>query len=187
MVVRSASLQRQSTEASRPFVPLGEYRTRAADFDYVEEEWFAGGEDQAGRSYLTQVFIRRPRDPARFSGTVIVESLHVHGIAPIFMYSSPYILRSGHGWACVASQKSALNTHLKRVAGGRYDALDIGNDPAPAGAPTDLVTPPFRGHSAADRAAWWDELERYNAASPTILAQVGAALRGPGGRLRYGP
>lgn len=180
MVVKTASLVRQESE-SAGFVPVGEYRTRAAEYDYVEEEWFARGEDQAGRSYVTQVFVRRPRDPARFSGTIIVESLHVHGIAPIYMYCSPYILRSGHGWACVASQKYALDTHVKGKAAQRYAELHIAADPAPTGTPIDLATPPFRGFGAEARGAWWAELERYNAASPTILAQVGAALRGPGG------
>jgi hypothetical protein len=181
MVVRTASLVRTSAGPLPVFKPLGEYRTRASDFDYVEEEWIAIGEDQAGRPYETQVFVRRPRDAARFSGLVIVESLHVHGIAPIYMYSSPYILRSGHGWACVASQKIALESHVKKANPERYATLKIGADPAPAGAPADLVTPPFRGYGSEARAAWWAELARYNAASPTILAQVGAAFRSNSG------
>jgi hypothetical protein len=38
----------------------------------VEEEWFAAGEVE-GHPYLTTVYVRRPRDPNRFSGTVMVE------------------------------------------------------------------------------------------------------------------
>lgn len=182
MAVKLASLLRQPPGDARRFVPAGEYRTRAADLDYVEEEWFAAGEDQAGRSYATQVFVRRPRNADRFSGTIIVESLHVHGIAPIYMYTSPYILRSGHGWACVASQKVALDAHVKSASPERYAELQIAADPASGGTAADLATPPFRSGSGAEaRGAWWSEMARYNAASPTILAQVGAALRGPGG------
>lgn len=180
MGLTSANLERQLSDGSPTFIPAGEYRTRAADLDYVEEEWFATGEDDAGRPYTTQVFIRRPRDRQRFSGVVIVEPLHVHRIAPIYMYSSPYILRSGHGWACVASQKTALDTHVKPMDPQRYAALHIETDPPPPGAPTDLATSSFRWTNVEARASWWAELACFNQASSAILAQVGAALRTSG-------
>jgi hypothetical protein len=171
--------------AEPPFIPFAEYLARAADFDYIVEEWFATGMDEHGRSYKTQVVIRRPRDPARFSGTVIVESLHIHRIAPLYMYCTPYILRSGHAWACVVSQKTALDVHVKPTAPDHYASLHIGANPAPPppGAPADLVTPPFKDNDKQLRLAWLNELARFNDASPTILAQVGAALRQPTGPL----
>jgi hypothetical protein len=182
MALRHARFEKPSSlEQKPPFVPAGEYRSRAADFDYVEEEWFASGADDKARSYKTQIVVRRPRNTARFSGTILVEPLHVHGVAPIYMYSSPYILRSGHGWVCVASQKIALDTHVKPAAPEHYASLQIDTDPAPTDAPKDLVTPPFRGAGDRVRGAWWAELKRYNASSSTILAQVGAALRSPMG------
>ena len=57
--------------------------------------------------------VRRPRDAARFSGTVIAEPLHVHGIAPIWIYTAPYILRSGHAWVEITAQKTTLDMHVK--------------------------------------------------------------------------
>lgn len=181
MAVRTAELQLQPAAGAAPFTPAGEYRTRAVDDGYLEEEWFAAGEDDAGRPYRTQVFVRRPRDPARFSGVVIVEPLHIHRIAPIYMYSSPYILRSGHGWACVAAQKTALDAHVKPSAPDRYAGLHIDADPPAPGAPRDMVNPPFVGVDLAARRAWWAEFGRVNRATSTILAQVGAALRTPAG------
>jgi hypothetical protein len=108
------------------FVPAGEDRTRVLEMSYVEEEWLASGVDDQGLPYTTQALIRRPRDPARFSGTVIVEPLQGAGIAPIYRYCSPYILRSGHGWACVASQKTALEEQVKGLNANRYGGLHIG-------------------------------------------------------------
>lgn len=182
MLITPATLE-QPGPGEPPFIPLAEYLARAADYDYIVEEWFASGQDEHGRPYKTQITIRRPRDPTRFSGTIIVEPLHVHRIAPLYMYCAPYILRSGHGWACVVSQKTALDVHVKPTASAHYASLNIEANPAPApaGAPTDLVTPPFKENDDERRFAWWDELARYNDASPIILAQAGAALRGPTG------
>lgn len=180
MTVIPATLEPPPPDDSPPFIPAGEYRTRAADFGYVEQEWFATGRDDAGRPYTTQVFVRRPRDPARFSGTVIVEPLHIHRIAPIYMYCSPYLLRSGHGWACVVSQKAALDVHVKPSDAKRYAPLHIETDASP-GTLTAVTNPPFRGVDVAARKAWWAEFARLNQSCSAILAQVGAALRSPAG------
>jgi hypothetical protein len=73
MTMTPATLRRpDAREGSVPFVPTGFFRGDVADFDYVEEEWFAAGEVE-GHPYLTTVYVRRPRDPNRFSGTVMVE------------------------------------------------------------------------------------------------------------------
>lgn len=181
MAVRTAELEHQPAASEPLFTPAGEYRSRAVDHDYVEEEWFASGEDAAGRRYTTQVFVRRPRDPAKFSGVVVVEPLHIHRIAPIYMYSSPYMLRSGHAWACVAAQKTALDTHVKPTAPERYARLNIESEGAAPGAAIDPTAPPFVGVDCATRAAWWGEFNRLNQATSTILAQVGAALRASSG------
>jgi hypothetical protein len=181
MTVTPATLVASPSDGPPPFVPAGEVLTRATTAGYVEEEWFASGHDDAGRPYTTQLVVRRPADPERFSGTVIVESLHAHRIAPIYMYSSPYILREGHGWACVVSQKVALEAHVIPTDPERYASLHIGADPRPAGAPDDITLPPTWNDDADLRARWWAELARANQASSAILAQVGAALRGSGG------
>ena len=109
MTVTPAALSRpQSGEGSAPFVPTGGFRGRLADFDYVEEEWFASGEVD-GHPYVTTVFVRRPRDPNRFSGTVMVEPLHAMSAAPVWLYMSDYLMRAGHGWAASARRRRALD------------------------------------------------------------------------------
>jgi hypothetical protein len=170
----TASLSRPPSDASAPFVPPGSYRGSLEDADYVEEEWFATGEE-GGRPYATAVLVRRPRDPARFSGTVIVEPLHVMSATPIWLYTSTYILRSGHGWASIASQKTALDMHVKGFDQERYATLGIAADPPPPGTPEiDPFNPPIG--QPEKQAAFFAELQRQNRASNAVLAQVGAAV-----------
>jgi hypothetical protein len=150
-----------------PFVPAGEARTLPVDYDYVEEEWFASGTDDLGQPYTTQVIVRRPRDKARFSGVLLVEPLHAARVASMYMYVSRYIMRSGHAWACIASQKMPLDQHLKPSDPAYYASLQIGGNPAPAPANENR----------------FDTLRRVNQASSAILGQVGAALRSGSGPL----
>lgn len=170
--VTAATLERsQGTGAS--FVPLGEFRPLAAG--YVEEEWFASGTDDNGQAYKTHIVVRRPSDPARFSGVVLVEPLHASAAAPVHSYSSPYITRAGHGYACVASQKGPLDARLKPANAERYASLHIEtSEPAPDPAAPPPTTP-------EEQEARREAMGRFNQASNAILAQTGAALRAPGG------
>ncbi|HXY92170.1 MAG TPA: alpha/beta hydrolase domain-containing protein [Acidimicrobiia bacterium] len=176
MTVQPAALNRPAApEGSEPFVPSGAYRGDPAEFDYVEEEWFATGEAD-GHPYTTSVFVRRPRDPARFSGTVIVEPVHAASAAPIWIYTSLYVMRAGHGWAAVCSQKSALEAFVKPSDAGRYASLDIWSD-----APPPETTGPAAAALPRDPAAMQARMEhmrRLNVLSTPILAQVGAGLAG---------
>lgn len=178
MTVKPATLERPEDAAAKPpFLPAGEYQTKAADFDYIEEEWFASGIDDAGRPYKTQIVVRLPRDPAKFSGTMLVEPLHVGRVAPIYMYSSPYMLRSGHGWACVASQKAALDVQVKPTAKEHYAGLHIET----SSSQPPRVAPPGLNAGKEALGAFWDELARFNEASSAILAQAGAAIKAKAG------
>jgi len=120
--------------------------------------------------------VRRPRDLARCSGTVIVEPVHAASAAPIWLYTSMYQMRAGHAWAAVCSQKSALDQFVKPMNTERYDSLDIWSDAPSLGAagPDQLRVP-------RDPAAFRERMEqmrRVNTLSTPILAQVGAALTG---------
>ena len=142
-------------DASVVFVPGGGSRGTPDEYGYIEEEWIAAGEVD-GHPYTTAVFVRRPSDPSQFSGTLVVEPLHATGAAPIWIYTSTYQMRTGHAWACVHSQKSALDAHVKSSNPERYASLEIWSDATP------------------------DDRQQINAASTPILAQVGAALRTTG-------
>lgn len=174
MTVKPAALRRSPDDGNAVFVPYASDVPRFEDFDYVQEEWIATGEAD-GDAYATTVLVRRPRDVARFSGTVIAETLHVHGITPIWLYTGPYILRSGHAWVEITAQKTTLDMHVKPSAPERYGSLDI---PGPDSADFD---PTLRLDDPEHSTRFFSELQRRNLAASTILAQVGAALRGAGG------
>ena len=143
-------------------------------YDYIHEEWVAEGVVQ-GETYRTTLVVHRPRDAARFSGTIVVESLHVHGIAPIWLYTGEYIVRSGHAWVCATVQKTTLDMHVKGSNPERYADMHI------AGPDSADFDPTLQLGSAERMESFWSELERRNSAASPILAQVGEALRSPDG------
>ena len=134
MPVKLATLRRSTDDRSVPFTPSGGSRRSPDEFGYVEEEWFANG-DVDGHPYATSVFVRRPPDKSRFSGVVVVEPLHAMSAAPIWIYTSAYMMRSGHGWAAVCSQKSALDAWVKPFDADRYASLEIWSDAPPVETP----------------------------------------------------
>ncbi|HLN16769.1 MAG TPA: alpha/beta hydrolase domain-containing protein [Acidimicrobiales bacterium] len=160
------------------FVPTGQFRGDVGQFDYVEEEWFATGEAD-GHQYATAMTVRRPRDRERFSGLVIVEPVHAASAAPIWIYTSSYQLRSGHGWAAVCSQKSVLDTFVKPANPDRYAALEIWSD-APS-LEAEGLNPISVPREPAAFQARMEHMRKINVLSTPILAQVGAALAGPAG------
>jgi hypothetical protein len=90
---------------------------------YVEEEWFISGE-AAGVPYATVLQVRKPADPGKFSGVVLFETMHAAGATPMWG-NARGLLHRGHGYAMVASQKYALDTHVKASNPERYAALGI--------------------------------------------------------------
>ena len=174
MPVLPATLTRPEAVAppSR-FVPTGQYRGSLDEFGYLEEEWFASGVVD-GRRYATALTVRRPRDPGRFSGTVVVEPVHAATAAPVWIYTSLSQMRAGHGWAAVCSQKSVLDGFVRPTNPDRYDALSVWSDAPP------LETTGVEGlRLPRDPAGMRERMERMravNVLSTPILAQVGAAL-----------
>ncbi|MEV0642391.1 alpha/beta hydrolase domain-containing protein [Streptomyces sp. NPDC050619] len=168
--VTPAVLRRSPADGSATFAPYGSHVPPLDAYDYVEEEWIAAGEAD-GHPYATTLCVRRPRDAARFSGTVIAEPLHVHGIAPVWLYTAPYIMRSGHAWVEITAQKTTLDMHVKPSNPERYEDLRI------AGPDTADFDPNLNLGNPELMRVFWSELERRNGATSTILAQVGAALR----------
>jgi hypothetical protein len=174
MTVAPATLHRPpAVDPPARFVPTGAFRGTLEEFDYVEEEWFARGEVD-GHAYATALTVRRPRDAAHFSGTVIVEPVHAASAAPIWIYTSLYQMRAGHAWAAICSQKSALDAFVKPLNGERYASLGIWSD-----ASADESTGVGSLQLPRDPAAMQERMERMrrvNVLSSRILAQVGAAL-----------
>jgi len=172
--------------AAERFVPTGTFQGTLEEFDYVEEEWFARGEAD-GHPYATSLTVRRPRDPSRFSGIVIVEPVHAASAAPIWIYTSRYQMRSGHGWVAACSQKSVLDGFVKPANPERYADLEIWS--AASLAESSGIESLRLPSDPAGIQARLDQMRRINVLSTPILAQVGAALAtgaGPFGALAVG-
>ena len=102
-------------------------------YGYVEEEYFVSGTVD-GKPYSTALLVRKPQDPARFSGLVAVETIHAAGAIPLWG-SREVWLAGNHGWVAVASQRTALESHVKQFNPERYATLEVPEAAAAAGAP----------------------------------------------------
>jgi Alpha/beta hydrolase domain len=97
-----------------------------APFGYAEQEFLISGTAQAfvnsgplgndgvwnvspgaTAPYVTRILVRKPVDPARFNGTVVVEWLNVTGgidTSPDWDYEHVELLREGYAWVGVTAQ-----------------------------------------------------------------------------------
>jgi hypothetical protein len=90
--------------------------------------------------YASRVVVRRPSDPKKFNGTVIVEWLNVTGgldAAPDWTYLAPEIIRSGFTWVGVSAQRVGIegggislgiDRVLKSFDPARYSSLSHPGD-----------------------------------------------------------
>lgn len=104
--------------------PLSAQPLGLAAYGYMQQELFASGTAHAfhatsaptdGRwtivpttsaTYRTRVLVRRPRDPSRFSGTVVVEWLNESAgeSSPDWDYLNPELMRAGDAYVGVTAQ-----------------------------------------------------------------------------------
>jgi hypothetical protein len=109
---------------------------------YVEHEYFLTGFATAYRAvgalgtdghwtatpstsayYRTRLLVRRPSDPAKFNGTVVVEWYNVSAgsdISPTYNQANAELLRDGYAWVGVSAQKVGVDA-LK--GSSRYSSL----------------------------------------------------------------
>ena len=154
--------------ASHNVVPID-----LAKSGYVEEEfiisgnanvydWAADGKlsvKAANAPYATRILVRRPSDPARFSGTAIVELPNTARRADWTMmwgYTEEQIMERGDAWVAVTMPGALAG--VKKFNPARYADLSFANPGAcPAGA---------NGAAEMEDGLKWD-----------ALSQVGAALK----------
>jgi hypothetical protein len=112
---------------------------------YIEEEFFVRGTATAyntpsmadgvatstGHPYLTRILVRRPVEPNRFNGVVMVEWDNVtsgYGLPIHWQYSQEYLTRNGYVHVSVYNQRVGVQqptTGLKDWSPTRYGSLDV--------------------------------------------------------------
>ena len=98
-----------------------------AKYDYVMEEFFFTGTSPA---YTSRMVVRRPRDPARFSGTVFSEWYNVSGgidFAVMWANSREYLMREGHVFVGISAQQVGADA-LKDYDAKRYAMIQHPGD-----------------------------------------------------------
>jgi hypothetical protein len=108
---------------------------------YVEQEYFVSGtahrydtpDGTTGRvldgnhPYRTRLLVRRPADPKRFNGTVLVEWNNVtsgHDLDIDWYQVHEHLMRSGYAWVGVTAQRIGVEA-LKVWNTERYGTLDV--------------------------------------------------------------
>ncbi len=119
--------------------PVSANPTGLAAHGYVEQEYFAAGTAYSFTSrskpsdgkwtiavagsapYRTRVIVRRPSDPAKFDGNVVVEWMNVSAgeSAPDWDYLNPALMDSGAAYVGVSAQALAVNGGKSLLGAGR--------------------------------------------------------------------
>lgn len=97
------------------------------DYDYVEEEFFFTGTSPA---YTSRMVVRRPKDPAKYNGIVMMEWQNVSGgidFPPDWYYSRNYFMREGYAHVSVSAQQVGADA-LKTFDSERYSAINHPGD-----------------------------------------------------------
>jgi hypothetical protein len=135
--------------------------------EYVIEGAIDGGK------YRTTLLLRMPVDPHRFSGLVLLETLHSRGHCTIWPSTWDYLVAEGHGYALVVSQKESLDGYLRSARSDRYAGMSIPPPLSPgrgsAGLPPGLV--------AEANADSMKAMIESTPSSLAILGQVGALIK----------
>ncbi len=114
------------------------------EYGYVEEEYFIEGTANrytmeglqtgsvldSGHPYRTRVIVRRPENPERFNGIVVVEWINVTGGPDKdidWWQSGPHLVRNGYAFIAVSAQQMGIDTMID-WSPERYGALDTTHD-----------------------------------------------------------
>jgi Alpha/beta hydrolase domain len=148
-----------STPTNFPFIALGFDVEPPLPAGYVEDEFFVSGTGNlyqytptgieivtpcpalAARGctnlpYTTRMLVRRPADPARFSGTVVIEALNPSAnfdIAGVWDRSREYFVRNGDIFVGWSSKSIIVDQTLKGFNPTRYAGLNWPYIPSPDG------------------------------------------------------
>jgi hypothetical protein len=150
--LRNAAAFSGPITAGHVIEPLSVQPSGLAAHRYVEQEFFASGTasdftatssppdgrwtitPDTGASYRTRILVRRPSDPAHFSGTVVVEWMNVTAgeSAPDWDYLNPALMDEGDAYVGVSVQAVGVEGGaplLGSPAGGAVKGL-VQQEPA---------------------------------------------------------
>jgi hypothetical protein len=126
--VRNPTLQLVPADAGTTHALFGASKN-IGDYDYAEDEFFITGTSPA---YTSRIVVHRPKDAAKFTGTVFMEWYNVTGgidIAPLWTLSRDYMMRAGHVHVGVSAQATGANA-LKTYDAQRYAMINHPGDTA---------------------------------------------------------
>ena len=161
----AADIAEEITGGSGPFMAAGTGESLAGT-GYMQQEYFATGTATAYKDigsltgngrwtfapttrapYRTRIIVRRPTDPAKFSGTVIVEWLNVSGgfdTDPEWTAMRQEMIRNGDIWVGVSAQmigvmggpvlvavpigQNLAGKGLRKIDPARYGSLTLPGD-----------------------------------------------------------
>lgn len=150
-VATLANAQPDASLVSAPQgVPALSRRAQLAPVGYTEEEWFLRGQARTyasagewgddgrwaveprkpARAYESRLLVRRPQDPARFNGVVLVEWLNTSlgfELDGGWMVDHEEITREGYAWVGVSADTSSIDS-LKRARPSRYVTSHVADD-----------------------------------------------------------
>ncbi|WP_041960381.1 alpha/beta hydrolase domain-containing protein [Sulfurospirillum arsenophilum] len=124
-----------ATPMSATAMPLNNY-------DYEEKEYFIQGKASryrikdkmkdaqfidSGYPYTTRILVRKPNNPAKFNGTVIIEWLNVsldQDVDFVFGATRELVVREGYAWIGISAQRHGVEA-MKKWNPKRYDALNV--------------------------------------------------------------
>jgi hypothetical protein len=119
----SAAVSGPGVMYPNPAINVVATAAKVADFPYTTEEFFVSGTAQ-GAPYTTRIIVRRPVDPATFSGVVVAEALHAGGRSLVFEWSRVSILSRRHIFVEIVHSPANIAL-LKTFNADRYAALNI--------------------------------------------------------------
>ncbi len=118
-----------------PGIRPGPEGTNLEDFGYITEEFFVSGTaGPANASFKVRLLVRRPANPAKFSGMVLGEPTHRGGNALICQYARFGIGKRSHLCADVMARPINLSNPNTAGAGlrefnlARYGSLHVASD-----------------------------------------------------------
>jgi hypothetical protein len=106
-----------------PAISVVATAVKVEDFPYITEEYFVSGTAKDA-PYTTRIIVRRPKDPASFSGVVVSEALHAGGRSLVFEWSRVSILTRRHMFVEIVHSPANINL-LKTFNAERYASLTI--------------------------------------------------------------